>query len=114
MLEVTQTAKENLFHLKKIKADGTSIQSDPCPKCEGSKEFDYGTKTDECPYCDGSGDKKDYDEDKGDQKILDDANQEYNKEHDSGEEDMNDSGVESKTTDTPQDLGYAGFDYDNF
>jgi hypothetical protein len=25
MLEVTQTAKENLFHLKKIKADGTAM-----------------------------------------------------------------------------------------
>jgi len=94
--------------------NGTLIQPDPCPKCEGSKKFDYGTKTDECPYCDGSGNKKEYDEDKGDQKILDDANQEYAREKDSDEEDMNDSGVESKTTDTPQDQGYGGWDLDKF
>ena len=92
----------------------TLIQPDPCPKCKGDKRFNDGEERDPCPYCNGSGNKEEFDEIKGDQKILDDDNQEYNKEYDYDEEDMNENKVESKTTDTPHDQGYGGWDLEKF
>ena len=93
--------------------NGTLIQPDPCPKCKGDKRFNDGEERDPCPYCNGSGNKEDFDEIKGDQ-IISDANQEHGGADDDEAEDMNDSEVESKTTDTPHDQGYGGWDLDKF